>query len=355
MPMQKDSSSNSMTLGIIFGFVAIVALIGLILINTEADNSSQTASVDNEDPSPDSITISATSQGAGLTDLTLTENATTTFYLYGTFSDANGCRQIENVNGAGDGTASSSKWEVYAGISGNGFDHSADCRGNLGAQPGGQKYTGCYAVDVYQDDVSGCNSDSDTTIDYEFEFPMAYYALATDFGSLPDNDIRSWSFYVRVTDEVPGNNIGTANLTRSVDTLKALNVDASVNYGNLALGASSSAQTLTVTNTGNYDGLSPQISQASDWTCDFGTIDKSKTVYMETDISADATSWASGNFATSATASATTMHGWDANGIGKTTDGLTSTSSQQFYTVLDLESGVVAGGSCTSTLTLTAN
>lgn len=350
MARSQDSYPAHLVFGVIFGIIAVVALIGLIMVNTQADNISQTASVDNETPTIGTISVAASSQGAHDSSLSLSgdlsgEAATSTIYVWAELTDLNGCRQIEAQDGDGAGGDASSSF-VASMIYREGFLHTT----NVGGDCTSDWYR---CLDAAEGNgpaelLSGCNSDSDTTIDFETSFDVPYFIDATDSGSAPDYNTQTWRAYIEVEDDIGA--LATSSRTFEIETLKALNVPQSIAYGNVALSASSSAQNVVITNTGNFNTLAPQISQASDWSCDFGTIDKGKTVYAS-----DAPGVITGfgdwrDYVTSASASATTLHNFT---VAKSTD--FSSSTGQVGAVLDLESGVVAGGSCTSTLTFTAN
>ena len=83
--------------GIIVTLIAIVAIVGLVIIKSQTDTASQSASVTNTSPTVDSVTIATTSQGASASTINLIENSTTTVYVHGAATDNNGCEEIDDA------------------------------------------------------------------------------------------------------------------------------------------------------------------------------------------------------------------------------------------------------------------
>ena len=188
-------------------------------------------------------------------------------------------------------------------------------------------------------DLTGCTpGGSDLTVDYEFDFAVQYYADATDASSDPDYSTDTWTAYVAVTDDNSGSDSDSATTTE-MNTLLAIDVTSSVDYGTIALGASNgTAKTVTVTNTGNENSLDATIEQASTWTCTVGTIAQSAVDWNLTDGGAGA---------------GTTVSATPAN-LSMSINKYGGTATDDVYLYLTLPSTGV-GGTCTSTLTFTAD
>jgi hypothetical protein len=309
--------SPNVIYGIIFVVISVIGLVALSVVLSRADTVSQTGSVTNDDPSIDSITISESSLGSADSSLTLTENANKTIYVHGTATDNNGCEDIDDT--------ASATWGARLYRTGVGNNCTASDNN-------------CYTITPANEDITGCSAGgSDLNVVYEFDFDLKYFADATDAGSSPDFSSSEWTAGVKVTD----NNNGDSNFattTAEVATLKALNVTSDKSYGEVALGATSAEQTLTITNTGNDDDLDPTIEQASTWSCTIGTIPQDQLHWSDTSSFAYAD-------ATSVTSSAVDLN--DAS-IEKGAGG-----THEIYTQLYISTTGV-GGSCTSTLTFTA-
>lgn len=331
MPESKPNSRNQgihhpphLIYGVFFTIIAIVALVALIVVSSQADDTSQTAAVTPDAPTVDSVTIAATSQGGSASAISLTENTTSTVYIYGTVSDNNGCEEIDDADGG------ASTWAVAF--------YRTDVTDGATCTPSNAD---CYQDTEIDADITNCTpGGGDLTVDYEMDIDVYYYADATDAGSSPDHSATTWTANVSVTDD--DGQTGTASATTELNTLKAINVESSIDYGTVALGADSAEQDITITNTGNDNDLDPTIEQASDWSCTVGTIAVS---YLHWNTTAAQSYW---------DGTTTTNSGVDLSNMSilKATTTVHS-SADDVYTILRLPTTGV-GGSCTSVLTFTA-
>lgn len=108
---------------------------------------------------------------------------------------------------------------------------------------------------------------ADKTARYQFEAAVQYYADATD-ASTP-NAATDWTAQVTATDAEAASDAGSN--TAEIDSLIALDIDASVNYGTVLRGAVSNEQSVTITNAGNR-AMNAEISADDNMACTDGTI-----------------------------------------------------------------------------------
>lgn len=205
------------TLSLVFSF-SLVAM---------ADDVSTQVSVGNATPSVSSTVWNDS------TTITLTENTTTTVVATTTVTDSNGCNTITGVSA-----------DFYLTSVG-----AANCDEN-----GEDDSNNCYAaVNCVESTHSGetCTGGADTSANYVCTVQLDYY---TDPGG--------WTVTVEASDGTATST--TDSDTESVNTLLALDVTASINYGALSANTDtgSTNQTTTVTNTGNAD-MDPQLSGTS--------------------------------------------------------------------------------------------
>lgn len=199
-----------------------IMLVGVIafVANVAADAVSTSVTVSNAAPA-----VSATTFNNG-TAITLTENTTTTVYATTTITDANGCTTIAGVSA----------------------DFYRSAIGATGCDAGGEADANhCYPV-VACTVVSGsCTGPADTAADYVCSTNLDYYTDPTDTGTYSADN---WVANITAGD---GTATTTGSGTTEVNTLKALDVTASMNYGTLAAGTNTGTtnSTTTVTNTGN--------------------------------------------------------------------------------------------------------
>lgn len=204
--------------------IAGVALIYLLMIRSEADTSAQSSTVQNANPTVDSVITAVASGGADQANVSLIENGVKRIFIRGVASDNNGCNDID--------TAGNWAFRVYRTPQG-----SACTPDN----------NDCYAGNTANLTFTNCTGVGDLNLDYEGYVDVQFYADATDAGS--NFSAENWTAWVKAVDEATGN--ATQTDTFEVNSLMALDVTANINYGTLALGADSGVQTVAVTQTGN--------------------------------------------------------------------------------------------------------
>lgn len=172
-------------------------------------------------------TVASVSIDSGASAVTLIEGTTKSVACAGTVTDTDGYTDIEAVEGI--------FFRTSVGTS------TVDDNNN--------KYT------RYGDSQCVPSGGSGNTETYTCTSSVWHYADATDAGSPNASD--TWTCEMRAND-------GTATSTAGTDTVEmnslvALSVDTSIDYGTMAPGSSNTTPTVTVTNTGNRD-MDPQLS-----------------------------------------------------------------------------------------------
>jgi len=254
------------------------------------------------DPPPVASDVSINS-GAG--SISLTEGTTTNVVVTATVTDDNGCEDITGV------TVKFYKTAMGAGAADDENNH----------------YTVTTPTDVVK------NSCVSLVATYTATIPVWYYA-----------DPAEWTTQVTPTDGTDG----TASTdTITINTLIALSVTDTIDYGPLALGADTGAgdATTTVTNTGNasigvqVDGYGASDSDGKSMICTFGSILLANEKYSKTASTAYASK-------TALTDTATTVVDFS---IAQRTDGATT---GDIYWGFGMPANGV-GGSCTGTVVFT--
>jgi len=242
MNIKTGQQSPYLLLGLFFAAVALVALVALLVVTSRADNSTQTATIENSPPIVDNLFIATSSLGAGQENLTLTETSKQIF-IHGAATDPNSCQQID----------AHTQWDVKF--------YRTDLGSGCAADP-----VNCYHITEIASNVTGCDSVSDTNVAYQFTENIFYNADATDPGSNPNNAGTDWTARVCVTDDA-GVQTCKVNVKTEILTLNSLDITPSIAFGNLALGATSKDATMTATNKGNYNAQKVKIAQAAVWDC----------------------------------------------------------------------------------------
>lgn len=199
----------------------------------KADQATSQASVTNVLPTASNVSINS-----GAASITLTEGTTTTVTVTFTVTDNNGCEDI-------DSHASNQTEAVF---------YRTNVTGGSGCTPDNNN---CYTMNCTQDVGSCTAGGSDLDATYTCTVDVQFYADATDAGTYEATD---WT-----ATAIPRDNAGTDGTTASdtieINTLTALDVTATINYGTLALGENTGTtdQTTVVTNTGNDDPIDIQL------------------------------------------------------------------------------------------------
>src|SRR3989339_611776 len=311
----SKQSSNLMAFGFLFTLIAVVALIALILTNSSADTQ-QNASVTEAPPAFNNDMVVATSTlGTHASSISPSPHSTKTLYVHGTVTDPNGCETIDNTT----------LWDIafYSTVL---ADEACIADEQQCYQPAASGLT-----------FTDCSGPTDTTLTYEFQVPLQYFA-----------DAAGWTSYAKVNDPtLDPVQSDTDSTTTTIASLYAINVnETSVEYGEQIVGATyASGVGVTVQNWGNVDGLDPLVSQnnasgdtedpaTGRWLCTVGTMPVTATTI-------------SNAIAGTYTAMSNTPTAVDIS-IPQATAADDVLSDVDFYTKLTIPEGV--GGTCSSVL-----
>ncbi len=206
--------------------VAFILIIGIVLRYTTAADVTATAEITNAAPVVDTIRVATTAYS--------TDNLTTGGILPNIGNDrtihVNG--QITDLNGESDIASSTISLVFHKTTSGN------TCTADK---------NDCYIITTC--DTNYTDGD-DTQISYNCEVPLAYWTDATDTSS--DYASDTWTSYVVASDLAAAQ--GTLSATIEINSLLALNLPDTIDYGTRSLGEISSSTTnvlTTITQRGN--------------------------------------------------------------------------------------------------------
>lgn len=182
--------------------------------------------------------VSAVAVNAG-SDITLTENTTTSVTLAATVTDNNSCQDISAVESSlyrsGVG---------YAACDTNGEDNDNNCYAVITCAVGGG---------------NTCDDATDASASYTCSVSVQYHADPTDSATIYPTE--TWKDSVKATDNNSATH--TVEVTTGVEVLSliAYDVSSSIAYGTLSVGQSNDPldKTTTVTATGNV-GLDQELS-----------------------------------------------------------------------------------------------
>lgn len=221
---------------ITFTLIAVIALTSMIVVNTEADSSGQSITVQNAAPEIASLTygVSATSDVTtlNLADLgggSSAEGTRFTSVVTAVVTDGNGCADIDNPS-------TNYALKIYRRKLAGGASDGVTCMSTNGND--------CYIGDTASLSLSSCLNSTD----YAIEWPVTtyYFIDSTDDGGY---SLTDWGARLQVTDDTEAT--VTATDVFEVETLLALDVDSVTDFGTLAVGATSASAQVTVKNTGN--------------------------------------------------------------------------------------------------------
>ncbi|MBI2484449.1 hypothetical protein HYV71_04675 [Candidatus Uhrbacteria bacterium] len=300
------TKNRARSISLVFAFILVCgSLLFLIVVRVTAGASA---------PTVDTVTAAATSLGSEST-FTLTENTTTTLYVHGTISDADGCEDV-----ASNGTVAA---KFYRSNHASGSACSADSND-------------CYTILNGACAKSGCEGPEDNSFAYECTAAIQYFADTTVTGTHTATD---WSATVTATDSL-GASASSTDTIEMNSTISIAASPSSLSYGEIALGSQSAEQTITVTNTGNV-GIDINVHVDGAFACTTGVL-SSDTAHYST---AQGFSYEAG------TALSTQVTEIEFNFAPRTDDATPTTKN--LYLLLQTPS-TGAGGMCSNTLTVTS-
>lgn len=240
---QRGEAQSHAVYAVTFTIIAVVALVGLIMVNSEADDSTQTADIPNAMPIMGALTIATTSGGPSITSWAPTaEGTTTNIYVRATVTDNSGCGDIDAVTN-------------YSGV----FFRS-DVSGGSSCSENPEN---CYVGSSSDMTVSSCSSGQ--TVDVEWTEPIQYYVDAT-CSTCQTNAATDWTAKLTVTDDADAT--ASNSTTVEIEELTAINVSPSVTYSALTLGSTSEGDSLIeITPTGNDDSTDYKFYGEENFTC----------------------------------------------------------------------------------------
>ena len=328
--MQKADNKTQTLIAILLGVAGLLILLIFLIIRSQADDTTPTASIDDVQPTIETIRLGTTVGGnevltaSPTSSLNLTENTTTTLSLNGTVQDFNGC---EDITAAED--------PLIAVIATNDTVHTvavADPTSSYGLL---ESTGGC--------SLTGCTGASDLDVDYECTFGIEHFAANTTTDTPKGTGEALYWVAKVIVQDVDGNGTGNAapssTASFEMNLLTAIDVGSSINYGSVSFDTTSTEVALTVTNTGNDNTTDFDIIGTA-MTCTTGTIAVGQQRY---DTSA-------ATYGTALTAASTTP--LDANLAKQTATTTQSTSSIYWDLFVPTPTSTSVAGTCTGTTTL---
>lgn len=311
--MNENTSSRQHYLFALLLFMAGLLIILIFLtVRSQADSngSDTSANIENTAPTVDAVTFSLSDQGGAANSVDLTENSTKSAYVFGTFTDVNGCDTV---------TANGSAVNVVLYSSAN--------PGATGGTSCSADNSDCYIINSACT-LSECTGGTDITGSYSCPVSIQYYATPTAWiASVTAGD--GYATSTALTDET------------AITTLAGLDLtNTDIAYGTLAIGATSSAQTVPVDNVGNIK-IDSKISGTA-LTCVDGSIAVGQQHFS---TSAD---FAAGSYYSAGTALSDSSSTVNID-LAKRTEGASST--QNFYFLLSVPNdGTGYSGACTGSI-----
>ena len=199
--------------------VLIIAVLGGVFFVNSEKGSAATK------PTVDSVITAITSGGGDQSSIALVESSTKTIYIHGSATDVDGCEEIDTLG----------QWVIKSFRTDVTDQQNCTLDNNDCYSAGSGTLTNC------------APGSGDLDIDYEGVINLHYYADPTDAGS--PHSATDWTNFVKVTDDT--SKVGWAIDSYEMESLIALTVSGSVDYGTIALGADSVEQTINFTNSGN--------------------------------------------------------------------------------------------------------
>ncbi|MFH1286246.1 MAG: hypothetical protein ABII02_00655 [Candidatus Magasanikbacteria bacterium] len=252
-------STMQLTIAILLGIIGLIILLVFFVIRSQADDATTSGQIENSLPTVELIQLgdSATTNEILLDGfLDLYEDTTRTVYLNGVYQDLNGCEDVDNVTPPANSliglvTREDIAWTGLYATNGTstylGFEEYGGC--TINCTPGNVTSSFYCPIDIY------------------------HFADATDVG---EHELDVWAVNVIVQDLTQAQGGGQWTLgttsTFEMNTLAAVDVDTSINYGSVTISATSTEAGLEIKNTGN-DNTTDITMKGTDMGCSVGTID----------------------------------------------------------------------------------
>lgn len=238
MENKLKSRKNFSLLFALAGFMVLVS--AGFAYTTKADVIIQRLIAGNTPPEMDEVIVSLIEDGPQVDEVTLTEKVDTDLYIYGSYTDQNGCHDAKRV-------------DVVV--------HRADVGADCLANP-----LNCYRVSA--DVFTACSAVNDTTGEFEAEVPLQSFANPTDAGS--DNEDTYWVARATIVDQDDATDSADSD-DFEVNSLAALGVTANLDFGSLQLGEISEPKVIYMANYGNRSVV-PYCVAESNFTCSGGEV-----------------------------------------------------------------------------------
>lgn len=265
MPKSEQHAYSHYVLAVLLGIVGLLIILIFVSLRSQADDTTTTATITNATATIDSITVSTVqgTGGAAVATVTTAENTSMNIYVHGTFTDNNSCQEVATSTGSGYILVQLERTNQGT------CDYQSDA--------GSNNYVSCIVWQASANSsvndanasttFSSCDSATDPTGSFDTRFPLFWNIDETEVGQHVATD---WTGTAVAHD---GTTYGTTSSgdTFEVDERKALDVTAAIDFGSLSVGSTSSAQTVTVTHTGNSDTQDAQI-EGTNLTCSTGTL-----------------------------------------------------------------------------------
>ena len=236
----QESRALQYILGASLLMIALFAISSFVMINSQADSSTASATISpNSSPTVSTKFISSTSNGGNdalnlAADFTLAAGTTSTVWVNGLVADNNGDADIASV-----------AVTLYRTTTSGGAACSADNN------------------DCYTNAACTLDAAAGTTLQtgYNCSFSLEYYTDSTVTGGVAPSD--TWYLSVTATD-LSSNTGSDATYTKEMPLVTSLTIPGAISYGSLALGTSTTNATntsLTLTQQGN-DQADVEVSMA---------------------------------------------------------------------------------------------
>jgi hypothetical protein len=267
--MQESQNSNALhwILGAALLLISLFVVISLVNVKSQADNVSSDVTITNADPVLSGIIITDADDLSNDSDIIPSAGANNIIYIKGIITDNNGEEQIAAGTGkmavafyeagttcAVEGLAAEDDNYCYKSATSNHTTVSAN------ADAAGP----CVITEAYGDATQAA---------FSCPITLGFNANSTVTGGGASG--ANWIASVKVIDAVAGTDTNAAS-TVEIGLQSALDIEASISYGTLGLGAATAVpadagDTLVLTQEGN-DQMTVKVSSADAMTCTLGTI-----------------------------------------------------------------------------------
>lgn len=337
----SGSSRQHYLFALLMFMSGLLIILIFLMVRSQADDTTTTLGVTNTAPTVDSVHISGSAAVGDLATIGPADNVNTTTYVWGTFTDVNGCGEVTSTNSGGIKAFLYNSTSTEGGLVDVDYSCGSTNRQDCYLSASSSPTFGPLTSDYCTFDPAECTGGTDISGTYSCRFDLTYYATPAQTWTA-----KVWAIDRNASENATSSAAGTA--TATLAALQAIDLNgASFNYGSVAANANSAEQNVVVYNSGN--SVTNFYYSGTDMACVLGSGAPAGTIPV---ASIHVTSTASVAYASMDALTTSPVADSKPVALARRTAGAAST--QAVYSILNVPNSSGIAGTCTGTMTISA-